>query len=635
MAGQLPISAPAVSSRERVGARLEGAAPFAVAAAASCLLAIDHGGYLPTTWGWAALALAWIAGLSLVWRDGRMSRLEVGWIGCLTVLTAWTAVSMLWTSTQTQTALEVERTLVYLLAAIAVVSLGRSSSYRGVLWGVWTGSTLACLYALATRLFPERLGVTDTIAGYRLSDPIGYWNGLGLLAAIAIVLAVGLATVGRPWWARPLAAAVVPLLLPTLYFTFSRGAWVALATALLAAFLLSTRRLMLASSLLLQGLPAAAALLLAYQAKPLHEKTASLDAATHAGHTLAWRLLLLAAGAAALELAYEAVERRVHFSGLARRGFAALLLAAMLAGVVGALAHYGGPSAAFDRARHSIDSGGPTHGSNLNQRLFSLSSNGRLHQWHIALDEWDAHPLLGGGAGSFAEYWAAAGPNQPQMLDVHNLYLETLAELGPIGLALLVVTLLIPIAAAVRARHRSLVPIAAGAYFAWLVHVVYDWDWELPGVTIAAILCAGALLVAVRRQSSVAPRAPARWGLLATASIAGVAALFGLLGNRALASSTNAIHAGNTANAIAAAKDARRWAPWSSAPWAQLAFIHKLRGDRTAARAAYQQAVAKDPRDWELWLELLVVSRGTERAHALAQLRIANPGAAAGVTGKP
>jgi cytochrome c-type biogenesis protein CcmH/NrfG len=242
--------------------------------------------------------------------------------------------------------------------------------------------------------------------------------------------------------------------------------------------------------------------------------------------------------------------------------------------------------------------------------------------------------LLGGGAGTFSEYWAAAGPDQPQLLDVHNLYLETLAELGPIGLAVLVATLLVPLVAAVRARHRSLVPIAAAAYVAWLVHVVYDWDWELPGVTIAAILCAGAVLVAARRQGAVAPRAPARWGLLATAAVVGVAALFGLLGNRALARGVEAIHAKNYDAATAAAEDARRWAPWSSAPWGQLAFIREFQNDLAGARAAYKQAVAKDPRNRELWLGLVSVSHGAERRHALARLSVLSPTSAANAKGK-
>jgi O-Antigen ligase len=634
MTGPVQIAIPGAAWRERVGPAVDAAAPFTVAVASSALLAIDHGGYQETTWGWAALALAWVGGLGLVLREGRVSRLELGWIGGLTALTAWTAASMLWTSTQTQTALEVERTFVYLLAAVAVAAVTRSAAYRGLIWGTWAGSTLACMYALATRLFPERLGVTDPVAGYRLSDPIGYWNGLGLLAAVSVVLAAGVATLGRPGWARALAAAAVPLLLPTLYFTFSRGAWLALVAALLAAFLLSSRRLSLAASLLVQALPAAAAVWLAYDAKSLHETNAKLATATQAGHMLAWRLLLLAAAAAVLRIAYDTAARRVHVPSDVRRGFAVVLLAAMAIGVGGVLVHYGGPTGAFDRARRSFE-GSPTAGTNLNQRLFSLSSNGRLHQWRIALDQWDAHPLLGGGAGTYAQYWAAAGPNQGQLLDVHNLYLETLAELGPIGLALLAGALLVPLVAAVRARHRSLVPIAAAAYVAWLVHAGYDWDWELPGVTIAAILCAGALLAAARRQSAVAPRQPARWGLLALVSVAGLAALFGLLGNRALARGNSAIHAGNLSAAAADARDARSWAPWSSAPWAQLAFIRQIQGNTAGERAAYKRAVAQDPRSWELWLELLTVSHGAARPHALAVLSDLNPGAAAGVRGKP
>ncbi len=634
MAGPMQSTVPAVT-RQEWGAWAEAAAPFVVAAAASGLLALDHGGSLATTWGWAALALAWVAGLALVLREGRVSRLELGWIGGLTALTAWTAASMLWTSTQTQTALEVERTFVYLLAAIAATAVARSSTYHGLVWGTFAGSTIACVYGLATRLFPERLGVIDPIAGNRLSDPIGYWNGLGLLTAVAVVLAAGLATFGRQGWARAAAAGCVPLLLPPLYFTFSRGAWLALFAALLAAFALSTRRLSLASSLLVQALPAAAALWFAYRAKPLGETNAGLASATHAGHTLAWRLLLLAAIAAALRLAYDAVAHRVHVPQQVRRGFAVLLVAAVVAVVAGALLHYGGPTGALHRAQQSIDSGGPSNGHDLNQRLFSLSSNGRIHQWRVGLDEWHAHPLLGGGAGSFAAFWAAAGPNQPQLLDVHNLYLETLAELGPIGLAILVVTLLVPLAAAVRARHRSLVPIAAAGYIAWLVHVGYDWDWELPGVTIAMILCAGALLVAARRQSAVAPRRAARWGLLATATVVGVAALFGLLGNRALARGVEAIHAKDNKAAIAAAKDARRWAPWSSAPWAQLAIIREFQNNLAGARAAYIHAVAKDPHNWELWLALVSVSHGPERTHALARLSTLSPQTAANVRGKP
>ncbi len=87
---------------------------------------------------------------------------------------------------------EVERTLVYLSAALALGLALRRGATAGVLIGLWAGISVVCLYALATRLFPEQLAVFDQIAGYRLSEPVGYWNALGLLAAFGLLLAFGL-----------------------------------------------------------------------------------------------------------------------------------------------------------------------------------------------------------------------------------------------------------------------------------------------------------------------------------------------------------------------------------------------------------------------------------------------------------
>lgn len=629
MAGPLQLALPERALvGVRAGARLAAAAPFLLGMLLTGLLAGDHGGYWPTSWGWATLALVWAAALALVLRDVQVSRLELVWIGGLVALTAWTALSWFWTASRTQTALEVERTLVYTGAAVAAAAVVRSAGYRGLLWGVWAGASAASLYGLATRLLPDRLGVTDVIAGYRLSSPVGYWNGLGLLAAIAAMLALGLAAHGRPAAGRAAASASLPLLVPTLYFTFSRGAWIALAAGLAAAVALSPRRLQLISALLVQAVPAAVALGLAYRAKPLRLLDAPASQAVHAGHTLAWQLVLVSLAAAAITLAYGRVADRLRFPEVVRRGYAALLAAAVLAGFGAVLVHYGGPAAAISHLRRSIGSSPPAQGSDLSTRLFTLSSNERLRQWHVALDEWRAHPVLGSGAGTYAEYWAAAGKNQGQLLDVHNLYLETLAELGPIGLTLLAAALLVPIVAAIRARERTLIAIATGAYVAWLAHAAYDWDWELPGVTVAAILCASAVLAAARRRARTPPATRARWTLLAVTIGVGVAALLGLLGNQALARSGNAMKQGNFAAAAAAAADARRWAPWSAQPWQQLASVRIVQGDRAGALAAYRKAVAKDPRDWELWLSFASVSTGAERARAVARLAALSPGAA-------
>jgi hypothetical protein len=113
--------------------------------------------------------------------------------------------------------------------------------------------------------------------------------------------------------------------------------------------------------------------------------------------------------------------------------------------------------------------------------------------WH---DEYAGHPVLGTGAGTFALYWARSGhvASRGGALDVHSLYLETLAELGPAGLALLLAALLLPLRAALAGTRSAYVPAAAAAYVAFLVHAGLDWDWEMPVVVVAALSCAAALV---------------------------------------------------------------------------------------------------------------------------------------------
>jgi hypothetical protein len=59
------------------------------------------------------------------------------------------------------------------------------------------------------------------------------------------------------------------------------------------------------------------------------------------------------------------------------------------------------------------------------------------------------------------------------------------------------------------------------------------------------------------------------------------------------------------------------------------------RGDRAGGRIAYRRAVAKDPRDWQLWLGLASVSRGAERAYSLAMLKALHPGISLTEAAKP
>jgi O-antigen ligase len=136
--------------------------------------------------------------------------------------------------------------------------------------------------------------------------------------------------------------------------------------------------------------------------------------------------------------------------------------------------------------------------SDLSRRLFNLSGGARWTQWRVAWSEYEADPWLASGAGSYEDYWLQHRPVAGKVKDAHSLYLETLAELGPVGLGLLVAALGVPFLAALRTRDRGLVPTALGAYSAYVVHAAVDWDWEMPALTLATLFCGAAGLAASR-----------------------------------------------------------------------------------------------------------------------------------------
>src|ERR687884_336042 len=92
----------------------------------------------------------------------------------------------------------------------------------------------------------------------------------------------------------------------------------------------------------------------------------------------------------------------------------------------------------------------------------------RPRYWHVAWREVTLNPVLGSGAGTFERYWLLYRPVGPFARDAHNLYLETLAELGPVGLALLVAALGLPLLV-LRGRRDPLVATAAAGYVSVLV----------------------------------------------------------------------------------------------------------------------------------------------------------------------
>jgi hypothetical protein len=602
---------------------LSAMASFVLVAA----LAFGNGGYGSISWGWSALAFIWVAGLALALRvDPRASALELTALAAFAGVLAWTLLSNLWTFSATRTMLEGQRTVVYVAGLAALLLVGRRASYRALLVGVWAAIVAACTYSLLTRLFPERLGLIVPIAGYRLSEAIRYWNALGVFAAMGAILALGFTARGRQGAFRAPAGASLLVLLPTIYFTFSRGAWIALGVGLAATIALDPRRLELLATLLLLVPATGLALMLAYRSRALNRIHPSLSDASAAGHRLAVWIVALAVVNAAVIIALAAVEDRVRVSRSVQRSFAAGVTLIIAAALVVGFFHFGGPESIARESWDAFATPPPRVRGGLNERLFNLSGSGRLPAWKVAVTEVRGHPWLGSGAGTYELFWLRYRPYVGQIRDAHNLYLETLGELGLIGLTLLVLGFTPPLLAAIRARSRALVPPALGAYVAYLVHAIVDWDWELPAVTLTALACGAAILVAARGEhSTFALSMRIRVSALALALALGALVVVGLVGNTATSSASNAANAGDWRRVESKTQTARRWAPWSATPLLLHAETQLAAGRLAAARREFQQAVTKDPHDWTLWFGLAQVSDGRAARRALAQARKLNP----------
>ena len=323
--------------------------------------------------------------------------------------------------------------------------------------------------------------------------------------------------------------------------------------------------------------------------------------------------------------ALDRAERRISIGRTGRRAFALSLVLGAVVVVAAGLVAAGGPHAAARRAYHAFNAPAPVVKADTGGRLFSLSGSNRSSYWHVAWREAEAHPLLGGGAGSFQRFWLRHRPQSLPVLDAHSLYLETLAELGPVGLALLLVALAVPFLALGSARRRPLAAAALGGYVAFLVHAAIDWDWEMPAVTLAGLACGIALLLAGRGAAETQLGRVPRAAGVALAALLGLVALGGYAGNRAEAAAADALDASRLDAAATDARHAKRWEPWSPVPWQLLGESQLQAGDVDGARKSFRRGLAEDRGSWELWLDFALTERGLERAEAFARVAALNP----------
>ncbi len=595
-----------------------------LAFAAIIPLAFFDGGYFPTAWGVPALVGLWIVAVALTVAPSPLHGREAVALSALAAFLGWSALSVLWTSDRPQTVLELERLTIYLAALAALLLVARKESLPWLLGGTATAIVATCSTGLVGRLFQDVFGRPEA----RIHDPgalygpVGYSNAVGDLSAVGVLLLVGFLAYSTRPAVRGVVAGACVVLFATLALTLSRGAWLALGVGVIAALAIAPRRSSLVGWLLVVALPGAAVVALSLRADALYKKGAPVAAAVREGHRLALAIGLLSVVAAVMAaLGPRLMPKRDITAPVARVAVLFGLLAVCLLAAVTIRA--GGPSDLAGRAGDAFRS--PSQHTEPTQRFFSLYAGRRDQFWKVAWEDFEAHPLVGSGGGTFGRYWLEHRPVGRFVLDAHSLYLETLAELGLVGLTLLAVALAAPFSSSVSARGEPLVPAALGAYAVYLVHAGTDWLWEMPVVTLAGLTCGAGLLVAGRPADSTPVPRPMRVAALAFALALCAFSFVGLIGNSALAASEQAAVDGELDRTEAQARRATTWLPWAADPWLLIARAQLGRGDRPAARRSLDRALQLDPGNWLFWYERGLLAREAERRRYFARAAHLNP----------
>jgi hypothetical protein len=472
--------------------------------AGPAVLSFFSGGFFSEARTWAGLAVWLLVVVGLLAQHKPLPSGRLTWltIGSLAAFAAWTLLSVTWAPIAGSAYGYGQIAVLYIGALLAAAILLKPPDVGSLAEpAMAAGALIVVGYGLSERLVPGVLQFARSVSAQgRLEQPLTYWNAMGELAALGFVLCAALA--GSAKRSRALRAAAAAAAVPLgvgLYIAFSRGALFASAAGLVTLVILAPSREQLRSI----AIVLVAGLVACLVAAPMHGFTSmsgSLSTRELQGAIVFVVCALVAAAAAGLQFqqAARGATGRLNLPKRAPAIAVAVIAAGLaLAVVVGA------------------KEGSNSHLSGGAARLSTLQSN-RYDYWRVALKAFEAEPLHGVGAGGWAVWWLRDRNINSFAQDAHSLPLQTLAELGLIGIGLLALFLVSMAMVAGRA-HRLVPAFAAGpaaAFATYVAHSPLDWDWEMPAVTLIAMILGGALIAmaapAEEDQSSSAIRGASR-----------------------------------------------------------------------------------------------------------------------------
>jgi O-Antigen ligase len=563
-------------------------------------------------------------------------RIALACAGLLIAFALLAGLSTGWSPSAERAFAELDRVLLYAGVLLLPVVFARPGDASRWADGMAGATVVVALLAVGQRVFPgifpaDHLADVLPNAATRLSYPLGYWNGLAIFVALGLPLLLRAAVSSRVPLFRAAAVAPVPVLAATMYLSSSRGG-VAVAVVAGIVFVVLSSRARAVAALAVAGVGSAAAIAVLAARPVLVDGPFDTSKAESAGLEAA---LLIFAICVLCGLAYMALTAAVT-----ERLRVPLVVWAVLA-VVG----IGGLIAAHPATRINEFKAPPpvetTPGAiPVDTHLSSGNGSGRWQFWSAALDEFSEHPVAGGGAGSYEPWWAQHGTLDWFVRNAHSLWLETLAELGLIGLLLVASPFVLGIGAGVaRLRRRAgpdrttiaaLVAVVVG----FALGAALDWVWQLPAVAALAMLSLGLLVGPATVASQPVAEAP-RMRFSARAAIVLVAWLvlcvqaIPFLAGQEVDASQRSARGGDLPKAIDRAESAVAIQPWATSPRLQLALVQEEAGRIDLARREIVGAIARDHQDWRLQLvaSRLAVKAGDVPAarRYLARARALNP----------
>jgi tetratricopeptide (TPR) repeat protein len=564
-------------------------------------------------------------------------------------LGALTGLSITWSLYPSDSWVETSRTLSYVAAfasGIAAVRLARGR-WPAIVAGALLALATVTAWGLATKIAPAWLAPDETYA--RLREPFGYWNAVGVTAAMAMPLCLWLGT--RDQGRRLVNALAWPLLglfTLTMLLSFSRGSIVAAVVGVAVWLAIVPLRLRSLAVLVPSILVAGAVTAWAFGQSALTDDRVALADRKEAGIEFG---LMLAALIALLLVAGIVIQRRAErrpLSEQARRrigtGAIALVAATPLIVIVALAFTDRGIGGTISDRWHDLTTADAATPQNEPGRLIETASVRSIY-WDRAIKVWEDHRVAGAGAGSFAQAQLQFRDKPARAKHAHGYVVQTLADLGLVGLAVSLIALALWFVAAVRtlslrrAKPGERAPpwtgerIALAALVAVVivfgVHSTLDWTWFVPAVAMTALFSAGWIAgrgplgaVDVADAAAAAPpsgtppstAAPKRRQLQGRALAAGLVLTVALLSALAMAQPWRAqqqgedalsfAQAGDFAGARAAAEKAKDLNPLSADPYFESAAVEDAAGNDSAAVAELERAVQVEPANPEAWRRL-------------------------------